>query len=182
MGKRLRGWALEKEQADFLQPPSTSSSSSQDSALATKLLSLWSHGQLSALTIREIAHLAVLDGANHPELAKLAKAGNFGEVPGNVHRDIVTNFCKTILIAEPFLLDVPCIDPKSSAEEDVTAAMFLPHMMFANLGLHYSDKFNEMFATEKLSDFWTNALATEDDRFFGHPMLGHHDWKEKCIH
>ena len=91
MAKRLHGWALEKEIGT--KKTSSSSTSVPQSALASKLLSLWAHGSLSAMAIQEIAHLALLDGANHAELALLAQAGNFGENPGNIHRDIVRAIC-----------------------------------------------------------------------------------------
>lgn len=183
MTKRVRGWALEKElSCDPIRSSASSSSSScSESGLASKLLSLWAHGLLSAVAIREIAHLAVLDGASHPELAKLAQAGNFGQQAGNVHRDIVTNFCKSFNFAEPCLVETQAIDPKSSVEEDVKAAMFLPHIMFSNLGTHYHEQFSQMFAVDRLASFWTTARSTNDDRFFQHPMLHFDSWQSKCI-
>lgn len=182
MTKRLRGWQLEQAKSLPSCPePSSSSNANQESALATKLLSLWAHGLLSAVAIQEIAHLATLDGANHPELAKLAKAGNFGEQPGNVHRDIVTSFCKHIHISDPFSLQVLCTDPKSSEDVEVQAAMFLPHMMFANLGEYSHEQFSNIFCLSKLESFWSSALATNDDRFHGHPMLSFPNWQKKCV-
>ena len=182
MTKRLRGWALQKEKSLCVAPESSSGSSApQQSALATKLLSLWAHGSLSASAIQEIAHLAVLDGAKHPELAKLAKAGNFGEQPGNVHRDIVTSFCNSCHISDPYLLPVLCCDPKTSEEVPEQAAIFLPHMMFANLGAYSYEHFSNMFCLNKLQSFWLSALATRDDRFHQHPMMASPDWQEKCV-
>ena len=119
------------------KPTSGSSSSKGESALATKLLSLWSHGLLAATTIRELAHLSILDGASHPELAALAKAGNFGEQAGNVSRDIITNFCKQINICDPLATEITALDPKSSQQEPVEAGCFLPHLMFGALSIHY---------------------------------------------
>ena len=59
------------------------------SQLATKLLTLWSQGKLSATCIQELAHLTTLEDEN-PELKHLAKSGNFGQVPGNVARDVTS--------------------------------------------------------------------------------------------
>ena len=120
--KRLRGWALEKEMLE--SKSSVSSGSQAQSALATKLLSLWSHGLLAATTIRELAHLSILDGASHPELATLAKAGNFGEQSGNVIRDIIAAFCKQIDICDSTAVEVSAKDPKSNQEEPVEAGCF----------------------------------------------------------
>ena len=73
---------------------SSSSSESNQSFLATKLLSLWAHGTLSAVMIRQLAHLATLDGASHSELLALAKAGQHGQKEGNVSRDLMLTFAK----------------------------------------------------------------------------------------
>ena len=126
---------MQKEQTN-----TTSSSSStpvQPSALATKLLSLWSHGLLAAVVVQELAHLAILDGASHPELASIAKCGNFGQQPGNVHRDLMSTFCKDTHVPAALPVAVECKDPKSSELEEINAGVFLPHIMFANLVEHY---------------------------------------------
>ena len=86
--------------------------------------------------IRELAHLALLDGASHAELYALAKAGQFGENHGNAHRDIMAEFAKGLAI-ESNEVTVPCIDPKTSEKEDTKAAIFLPHLVLSNLATHY---------------------------------------------
>lgn len=116
------------------QSANAASSSKSESALATKLLSLWAHGLLSATVIRELAHLALLDGANHDELVALAKAGNFGEQPGNISRDIMTKFCKQVSLNDPTTVKVLGVGPKSSTEEEVEAGCFLPHLIFSIIG------------------------------------------------
>lgn len=179
MTKRLHGWAMEKETSK--KGSSSSFECAPQSALASKLLSLWSHGSLSATAIQEIAHLAILDGANHPELALLAQAGSFGENQGNIHRDVVRAFCKDIQIDEPFLLDTVCIDPKSSQEEVVQTCMYLPHLMFANLGKYSHQQFAALFSIDSLEQFWTNTQRLNDDRLFAHPILEAADWKTRCI-
>ena len=71
--KRLRGHDLElqKRKACTL----TKGQSKRKSGLCEKLLSLWAHGQLSAKMCQELAHLAVLDGAQGQELAHMASCG-----------------------------------------------------------------------------------------------------------
>jgi hypothetical protein len=177
--KRLRGWALEKEMLE--SKSSVSSGSQAQSALATKLLSLWSHGLLAATTIRELAHLSILDGASHPELATLAKAGNFGEQSGNVNRDIITAFCKQIDICDSTAVEVSAKDPKSNQEEPVEAGCFLPHLMFSSLSNNYGDQFSSMFDIQNLAKFWTDAEKTLDDRLVNHPMKSDPQWKSTCI-
>ena len=95
--KRIRGAALEKALQTENPFHSSSSSESNQSSLATKLLSLWAHGTLSAVMIRELAHLAILDGASHSELVALAKAGRWGKWEGNVSRDLTQTFAKGLL-------------------------------------------------------------------------------------
>ena len=99
--------------------PSTSlekGSKSKQSGLATKLLSLWATGLLSATVVQEISHVALLDGASHPELLALAKAGNFGDNKGSVHRDIMITFVTGVNI-EAHEVPTKCLDPKSCLVE-----------------------------------------------------------------
>ena len=86
--KRLRGWELEKE-SGMLQRKALGKAPAEperESQLATKLLSLWAHGMLSAILVRELADLALQDKADHVELVALAKTGNWGSQKGNVHK------------------------------------------------------------------------------------------------
>ena len=73
--KRLRGHQLEieKEKGHPLAKGDV-----QPSALADKLLCLWAHGSLSASAVQDIAHGAMLDGADHEELLALAKKWQLG--------------------------------------------------------------------------------------------------------
>ena len=110
--KRLRGAAL--DHAMLQGPEPVTSKEVEHSALASKLLSLWSVGTLSATMVRELAHLALLDGASHTELATVANTGTCGSNVGNCHRDLLKAFCERIEIDEPHLIPVPAVDPKSS--------------------------------------------------------------------
>ena len=177
--KRLRGWQLEKE---MIAPAQSASSARQaESALATKLLYLWASGYLAATVIRELAHLATLDGASHPELVTMAKAGNFGQSPGNAHRDILRAFCKAVEVAEDIQVPVQCIDPKTSLQEESVSSIFLPHLMFWALATQYAEQFAKLFSTADLEAFWRAAEKTGDDRFSGHPMKSNKNWRQKCI-
>jgi hypothetical protein len=135
---------------------------------------------LSASLRQEIAHLAILDGAKHDELAALAKAGNYGEITGNVHRDVVATFCKDVAF-EPLEIIVPCIDPKTSQQQDTEAGMFLPHLLFSTLEKEYPAKFNELFSINQLEQFWRQAELAEDDRLLGHPMFTMKNWRNKAV-
>ena len=63
--KRLRGHFLELEK----RKGNTLTKGQAKSGLVNKLLSLWAHGQLSATLCQQIAHLALLDGAQSEELS-----------------------------------------------------------------------------------------------------------------
>ena len=174
--KRLRGWSLQKE--TFVQD--TPSSLASSSKLASKLLCLWAHGTLSATLIQELAHLAILDGAEHHELAALAKAGKYGEVKGNNHRDLMATFCKGIQF-ESFEITAPCLDPKAGQVQSVETAVFLPHVSFYTLAKEYPEKFAAMFSIQHLQDFWEAASNTGDDRIRQHPMTSGQGWKKKVV-
>ena len=124
--KRLRGWR--KEVAYLETPAAEAASAPGTSRLASKLLSLWAHGLLSAAMVQELAYFATLDGAAHTELVTLAKAGNFGGQPGNAHRDIMRAFVGSTALHSAWEEKVPALDPKTGKEEPVPAAIFLPHL------------------------------------------------------
>ena len=97
--KRLRGYQLDIETGKAFQKDPKVLKRGQ-SQLATKLLTLWSQGKLSASCIQELAHLTTLEDEN-PEIKQLAKSGNFGQVPGNVARDVTSFFLKGQALCPP---------------------------------------------------------------------------------
>ena len=72
--------------------PTKSSRPSQasHSCLGDHLLLLWGRGEVSANAIQKLAHAAILDGCDHPELHTLAAFGNYGKHSGNITRDLKT--------------------------------------------------------------------------------------------
>ena len=154
------------------------------SKLANKLLGLWAHGMLSAAMIRELADLAIQDGAEHPDLLSLAQTGSWGTHKGNCHKEVMRAFCPNhVLLPEGSQVKVNCIDPKTSLEKDELASIYLPHLMFSHLGNNYPNFFKEEFGLGKgqLETFWTGVQKVEDDRLENHPMSLEKDWKERCI-
>ena len=165
--KRLRGWELEVQKQKAA--PLTKREEGQ-SSLTTKLLNLWAHGKLSAVAVQSIAHAAALDGAEHHELAVLAKAGSFGEIPGNVRRDIMSYFCAQVDLCESWEVMVPCLHPKNSKKVEEPASILLPHMLFWQVATKYPDQFQELFATQDLESFWKGVEESKDDRLRHHPI------------
>ena len=103
------------------------------SGLASKLLTLWSVGTLAACQVQQLAQLAVLDGASMDELIILARAGNWGECPGNCHRDLMRQFGPPKQNLGSCQVTIECKDPKTALEKEEAAAIFLPHMMLPGL-------------------------------------------------
>ena len=179
MAKRLRGWKLEEAMGSTRkQKRENTLEEGKESNLATALLSLWAHGKLSGTQIRKLAHAACLDGCNHVELHDMAKTGNYGKVPGNIHRDLMCRFVKNVCVPEPMDLEVTCIDPKSLKKEKVLGSIFLPHIMFSELSK--LDNFHEIFPLEKVEQFWTEVEKTKDPRLQDHPCKSR-NWKKRTI-
>ena len=175
MTKRIRGWQLEVEKEKG-EPALGKAGHSQ---LATKLLQLWSHGQVSAKSIQELTLLAHLDGVNHPEIMALGKAGNFGNCPGNCHRDIMATFCREVHLSQPQLIGVSCQDPKSGQSIFEEAACFLPHILFSDLATSYEEQFSPiMAANSPLRSFWTATLGKGDERLKQHPITKDPCWMD----
>ena len=149
--KRLRGCQLEKEKAKGQHLPCQKVKKSNLSML---LLSLWSHGHLSAKLSQEVAHMAILDGAAGDELATMAAAGTWDNHPGNCHRDFMTHFFHDVKV--PVAQDVVVVakDPKTSKAANEKANILLPHLLFAELASNYSDEFNMLFGIDHLEDLW----------------------------
>ena len=172
--KRLRGYQLDIETGKAFQKDPKVLKRGQ-SQLATKLLTLWSQGKLSASCIQELAHLTTLEDEN-PEIKQLAKTGNFGQVPGNVARDVTSFFLKGQALCPPHKVRVPCLDRTNAKVED-DCCIFLPHLLFASLARSYPAAFAKLFPSDGLQPFWEDALRKGDDRLVGHP-LKKGNWKK----
>ena len=166
--KRLRGWELEIEKTK--ERPLPKGPDENPSNLATKLLKFWAHGQLPATAVQDLAHGAILDGAESDELGALGKAGHWGANKGSCHRDIMAHFCPQLDLCASWDIIVPCLDPKTSKETEETASILLPHMMFWQLGINHPEHFHQMFGTKDLAWFWHNVEHLQDDRLNGHPI------------
>ena len=163
--KRLRGHQLEmgKDKGNPLAKGDV-----QPSALADKLLNLWAHGSLSASAVQDLAHGAILDGAEHEELIALGKSGNWGTHKGSCHRDIMAYFCPKLTLCDSWDIQVPCLDPKTGKETHADASLLLPHLMFWQLGENHAEHFQAMFGTQELESFWANVEKCGDERLHGH--------------
>ena len=57
-------------------------------------------------------------------------------------------------------VDVPCVDPKTAKETIEGASIFLPHLQFWSLGLHFPESFHDLFSLAKgLPPFWDHVEA-----------------------
>ncbi|WP_371070077.1 hypothetical protein, partial [Salmonella enterica] len=72
-------------------------------------------------------------------------------------------------LPEPYLVQVPRIDPKTRQVETEEAAVVLPHVLFEKIAEQYSDHFASFCDTRGLKKFWPQALATGDVRLKNHP-------------
>ena len=133
----------------------------ENSNLVTKLLMLSFLGQLSHTACQEIALAAVLDGAKHPEVAKLASAGSHGAYPGNVKRDIFTNWLSAVKIAEPDVVKVPRLNPKTTETIMSPCSLFLPHKLISSLAAY--EQFDSIFQTSYIQQFW-GSVKNDDPR------------------
>ena len=168
--KRIRGWKLEMAKEAGGSEPLLKGEQEVPSALGTLLLTMWSHGHISAKAMQELAHMAILDGATHPELAQIVSTGHWGEIPGNVHRDIMTHYCQDIKLTPAIHVQVPVLEPKTSKVLVEDASIFLPHILFSDLAHHYPDQFHNLFGTQDLQSFWKGVEKVKDDRLYQHPI------------
>ena len=167
--KRLRGTDLEVAK----QIPETLTKGKGEGSkggLSELLLSLWSHGQLSAKLVQEVAHKAILDGAQGQDLQRIAATGSFGAQGGNVHRDMRAQFLKDCRISKGISVETECQDPKTSKPCLDMAGVMLPHLLFSDMFNHYPDQFDKIFGVEDLDSFRRGVEYVSDDRFMAHPI------------
>lgn len=178
-----RGWRFEKAKADALHHASLGKKPDpvipEMSGFASKLLLLWSSGEMSATVVQELAHLAFLDGAVHPEVATLASIGSWGQHPGNAHRDLVTKFLPQVDLCEAVLVPTFARDPKTQETTTEDAAVFLPHKVIHSLGKY--QEFPNLVCASAAEEFWSAVEASGDPRLQDHPMCQEENWKKKFI-
>ena len=149
------------------------------SALATRMLHMWSRGDLPATTVQELSLLAILDGAQNVELAEVASFGAFGAWPGNCTRDLLTKFCKNVTVCSPTLVTTVLRDPKSSQVVDEQMAIFRPDLLFHSLADH--SEFDIFFGTGQIRKFWDLVEQSGCPKLAGHPLTLLPHWKDLTI-
>ena len=128
------------------------------SNLRAALWSLWSEGKLTASLMRHLANMALLDGLQHPEVAKLASLGNFGLHANNCTRDF-----KRILFEEPPMslpesIKVATVlwNPKDACRiPNGTLDVFDPAGLLHGLAFYHA--FDEVLRTDLVGGLWENA-------------------------
>ena len=118
------------------------------SVLASRLIELWSWGQISSPLLQWLADGALTDlraagsAAEHitPDLAKLAEIGATGEWAQNTRRDLLGQVLPTIHVAEPLRIRVPFVRPHGPHTEVsfTDAAAMMPNELFESLHHHYN--------------------------------------------
>lgn len=161
------------------QPAQAAPANSEHSAMVTKCLSMWSLGDLPATTCQQMAMLAILDGAQHVELAELASCGSFGAHPGNCTRDLITKFCGDVAICEPHLTPTFFRDPKTSLTVQDNMAIFLPCHMIHSLATY--DEFAAFMGVSQIRLFWDMVEASNCPKLIGHEMKNIPNWKDYVI-
>ena len=130
----------------------------QFSNLGTHLLKSWAWGVMPAAEVQRIALSAYRDGLRHPEVAKLAALGSWGNYPGNVHQQLTTMLSNSQnMLPVPMTFEVACVDPKTAQAAKADCSALLPHEWFSALYHRYRAEFNAIFGVGRLAEFWNSA-------------------------
>eukprot|EP00959_Pyramimonas_sp_CCMP1952_P046239 965471-Pyramimonas_sp.AAC.1 len=81
---------------------------------------------MPATDVQRVTHTAYKDGLHHSEIVELARMGQWGNYPGNIHNQRSTLLGKNNLPI-PLEAEAPCLDPKSNRSAEGTCAILLPH-------------------------------------------------------
>ena len=152
------------------------------SALITRLLLQYTSGTLSAAEVCRIAHAAVVDGCDHPEVYQFASLGSWGTYPANARRDI-ERLLNVSTLPEPTIVRVPCLDTRSNPAIVMFDDMGImePHVWIGALSSHVECE--QLLGFSSAAAFWDD-VSPNDPRFLangGHPMLEVPNWKECFI-
>ena len=173
--KRKGGLHQRKEAAKRQCEPSAAEC--QPSSLAQWLKEQWSWGQLSPQTVQHVAALATRDMASAgatsipADLLKLAKLGSEGAHQNNCNRDLWALVADVSKLPKPF----PILMPMKVQGGTALQSIFLPHVVFHHLWVHYKQHWISSFIpTGKagLVRFWT--------QFQHHPAMHQHPLKEQA--
>ena len=150
----------------------------QSSALMTRLLLQYTSGTLSAAEVCRIAHAAVVDGCDHPEIYQFASLGSWGTYPANARRAI-ERLLDVSTLPQPTIVRVPCLDTRSNPAI----------VMFDDMGIMEPHALSSHVECEQLlwlssaAAFW-DGVSPNFPRFLakgGHPMLEVQNWRECFI-
>ena len=164
--KQRLAQARAQEQQQEEQPALQLPQQPQSSNLAKTLLEKWAWGSLSTPELQALAHAAVLDGLQHPQIKALAAIGGCGKYPANMHRDILRAVGAGGSLASTAMDFSLSLLVSRNTWTPTMVNMILPHRLFSKM---YHEKPEAFLASvlggdvSNIRSFWT---AMQD-----HPIL-----------
>ena len=124
---------------------------------------------------------ARIDGAQHPELMKLARLGNHGAQPSHCSRDLVRSLSASFQQLPPIsYVKVPVQGHRVQEPLEIDLEVQFPHDVFAHYSNH-PQEFQQIFGTdEELQAYW-GEKDCQDPAFQFHPALTRQDFRSKCV-
>ena len=175
MNPASRGGHRQKRQRDNAQS-SVPEGQLPCAPLATGLVIRWAEGQLSAVDVQELAHLAVLSGASDPEVAWLAKIGAHGRNSSHCSRALYAKYCKNMDLPERYTVNVPLREKGGKeASLEVSISMLLPHDWLHSLSRN--DTYADNLGVPDIARWWQGS-SIRNPKFWQHPCLDK-DYKNK---
>eukprot|EP00959_Pyramimonas_sp_CCMP1952_P145545 3047233-Pyramimonas_sp.AAC.1 len=94
---------------------------------------------MPATDVQRVTRAAYKDGLHHSEIVKLARMGQWGNYPGNIHKQLSTLLGKNNLPI-PLEVEAPCLGPKSNRLTEGPCAILLPREWFSSLYFNYESE------------------------------------------
>ena len=138
------------------------------SNLATRLLALSAHGQLSATMICKGAGFSMVLSTRTYTI-EIAQAGSCGDQPGNIHKAIIImrRIVKGCCQADPTRIKIQ--DQGRVPWKGRGGRYFLPHSTFCQLGKALFKFSKAGMMVENLEKFWKAVEETGDQKLKHHP-------------
>ncbi len=168
-----------RQKAKWGRPSSTSPT--QESALAKVLITNWSWGDISAPMLQDIAWAAEKDGNAHPDVRELAKLGTYGKFPGNCNAELLAKLRPVPILAALSTMQVVIKKPPAQVVS-LQQPVLLPHQLFAALYHHHKGAFIDRICggtPENIGQIWSDMQG--HPAFPQHPLARRPDHQRNCI-
>lgn len=181
---KRKGGQQQRIKAARAQEESSAAGITQQSALVTFLLTLFTWGEFSPQRCQHIAALALEDLEKHhtnkhivSDLKALASIGSNGAYPNKMHQDLMQRTKNISKVPQPYLFNAKFKSPVGVQNQ----SLLLPHELFATIAAEYQTTWFKSICPDQsnLETFWETAV--NHPLLHDHPVLHREHWRRYAV-